>query len=84
MNLIADKDSDYDCKNNFVSYVYIHNADNLFKDSVYTVSVAGKIIGETIIQKESNRLVLNMSSEPVNLSKLDVTGMVFDIKKWIK
>ena len=55
MNLIADKDSDYDCKNNLVSYVYIHNADNLFKDAVYTVSVAGKIIGETIIQKESNR-----------------------------
>jgi len=81
MNLIADKDSDYDCKNNLVSYVYIHNADNLFKDAVYTVSVAGKIIGETIIQKESNRLVLNMSSEPVNLSKLDTTGMVFDIKK---
>ena len=81
MNLIADKDSDYDCKNNLVSYVYIHNADNLFKDAVYTVSVAGKIIGETIIQKESNRLVLNISSEPVNLSKLDATGMVFDIKK---
>jgi len=83
MNLIAlkDKDSDYDCKNNLVSYVYIHNADNLFKDAVYTVSVAGKIIGETIMQKESNRLVLNISSEPVDLNKLDLTIMVFDIKK---
>jgi len=83
MNLIAvkDKDSDYDCKNNLVSYVYIHNADNLFKDAVYTVSVAGKIIGETIMQKESNRLVLNISSEPVDLNKLDEAGIVFEIKK---
>jgi len=63
-----------------VSYVYIHNAENLFKDAVYTVSVAGKTIGETIIQKESNRLVLDLSSQPVDLSKLDATGIVFDIK----
>jgi len=67
-----------------VSYVYIHNAENLFKDAVYTVSVAGKTIGETIIQKESNRLVLDLSSQPVDLSKLDATGIVFDIKNWIK
>ncbi len=83
MNLIAvkDQDSNYDCKNNLVSFVYIHNADNLFKDAVYSVSVAGKIIGETVIQKESNRLVLDMSSEPVDLSKLDEAGLVFEIKK---
>lgn len=67
-----------------MSYVYIHNAENLFKDAVYTVSVAGKTIGETIIQKESNRLVLDLSSQPVDLSKLDATGIVFDIKNWIK
>ena len=84
MFLVSGKDtlSNYDCKNNFISYVYIHNAENLFKDAVYTVTLAGRTIGEAIIEKESNRLVLDISSQPVDLSKLDLTGIVFDIKKW--
>ena len=50
-------------------------------DAIYTVSLAGETIGQTIIQKESNRLVLDLSSQPVDLSKLDATGITFDIKK---
>jgi hypothetical protein len=45
------------------------------------VTLAGRTIGETMIEKESNRLVLDISSQPVDLSKLDLTGIVFDIKK---
>ena len=86
MSLLAEKDqpSDYDCKNNLVSLIYIHNADKLFKDAIYTVSVAGKEIGKTIIEKVSNRLMLDLSSQPLDLSKLDATGIVFDISKWSK
>ena len=37
-----------------------------------------------MVEKESNRLVLDLSSQPVNLSKLDATGIVFKIKKWVQ
>ena len=63
MFLVSGKDtlSNYDCKNNLISYIYIHNAENLFKDAVYTASIAGKRVGETLVEKESNRLVLDLS-----------------------
>ena len=61
MTLNVKKVGDYDCKNNLVSYGYIHNADKLFKDAIYTVTLDGISI-DTIIEKESNRLVLNLSA----------------------
>jgi len=80
MTLKATKTGDYDSQNNFVSLIYIHNADKLFKDAIYTVSVAEKEV-ETIIEPESNRLILDLSETPQDLSKLDETGIVFTIKQ---
>ena len=55
----------------------------MFKDAIYTVTVAGKDI-PTSIEKESNRLMLDLRGDKSSdLSKLDETGIVFT-KNWVK
>lgn len=50
MTLTATKTGDFESKNNNVILIYIHNADKLFKDVIYTVTVGGKSI-DTVIEK---------------------------------
>ncbi len=37
-------------------------------------------IGETVIETSSNRLKIDLSSQPIDISKLDESGIVFKIK----
>jgi len=83
MTLTAKKTGDFVSNNNNVVLIYIHNADNLFKDAIYTVKVGDKSI-DTVIEKSSNRLMLDLNEAALDLSKLDEAGLVFDIKKWVK
>jgi len=80
MTLTAKKTGDFESINNNVILIYIHNADNLFKDAIYTVTVGGKSI-DTVIEKSSNRLMLDLNEAALDLSKLDEAGLVFNIKK---
>jgi len=80
MTLTAKKTGDFVSNNNNVVLIYIHNADNLFKDAIYTVKVGDKSI-DTVIEKSSNRLMLDLNEAALDLSKLDEAGLVFDIKK---
>lgn len=50
MTLTVTKTGDFESNNNIVILIYIHNADKLFKDAIYTVTIGDKTI-DTVIEK---------------------------------
>jgi len=53
----------------------------LFKNAIYEVSHDGSSLGDTLIEKSSNRLIFDVKNKTLDLGKLGGKTIFFDIKK---
>jgi len=80
MTLKSKKTGDFVGNNNLVNLIYIHNADKYFKNAIFSVTIDDETI-ETTNEISSNRLVLDLKTKVLDLSKLDeAIGLVFTKK----